>query len=434
MTEKNGFERFFYMSSDMLAITDEYGTFVRTNPSIQNTLGWNKKELEERSVWEILIHEERIPIQNTFKNLAKGHPVLFAENNVIHKNGTIIPIRWTAYPDTKNHLFYITARSTDESLMENDYSFRLALNASPTAILVVHDNGEISYTTPLVQDIFGYTEEELLGEKIEKLLPEDLRKKHLHHRKDFLKSPYLRPMGMKSLNLWGKHKNGQVIPIDVGLNPVHTLTDTVVITSVIDISEREKDRLSLQNTIKRLQDDIHELDQLASIDDLTQLFNRRVLMKSTEIQVYLAHKNAQPLSFLMLDIDDFKSYNDEFGHPEGDLVLKKLGEIIRETTRKRDIPARYGGEEFAIVMPNTNKAESQKMAERIRKRVANENWTKRAITISLGMMTKALYHRKPGINAVSELIIQADEALYAAKNNGKNRSIHFSDLQNKSNA
>ena len=422
------FEKFFHLSSDMLAITDRTGTFLRSNPAFRNILGWRESELENLSLWEIIVHEERLTIQNNFKNLAKGHPVLFAENKMLKRNGEIIPVRWTAYPDLTIGTVYLIGRSTNAELLENE-SFRMALDASPTGIVVIQSDGEINYTTPLMSDIFGYTENEMLGKKIEMLIPDNIRPKHIQYRDNFASDPYLRPMGMKSLNLWGKDKNGAAFPVDIGLNPVYTINGMVIIASVIDISERERNLDTLRDMIKNLQEDVLELDKLASIDDLTQLHNRRVLMKRAELDLYVAHKNRKLLSFAMLDIDDFKSYNDTFGHPAGDEVLRLVGQMLIEETRKDDLPARYGGEEFAIVMPDTTQEEACQVIERIRERIEKHLWKDRPITISTGMATfDASAIKKPSPELVPQFIIQADEALYKSKQDGKNRGTHFSDI------
>jgi diguanylate cyclase (GGDEF)-like protein/PAS domain S-box-containing protein len=421
------FEKFFDLSSDMLAVSKRSGEFTRTNPAFRNVLGWEEIELEGRSTRELIVHEERLAMKSAFRNLAKGHPILFAENHMHQKDGSVISVRWTAYPDMKEGLVYFFGRSTDEELMQNE-NFRMALNASPTGILVVQKDGKISYTTPLVNRIFAYEDNELFGKEIEDLLPLASREKHIEHRKDFAEDPYLRPMGLKSMNLWGMRKDKSNFRVDVGLNPIFTTKGVVVIASVIDISEREKDLEELRDVIKNLKDDVLKLERLASLDDLTQLLNRRTLMKYAELNLYLAHQDQEVFSFAMLDVDNFKSYNDQFGHPAGDIVLNRIGKIIAEETRKIDISARYGGEEFAILMPQTNAEEANRVISRVCKAIEKFPWKHRHITISAGIATYQATVNRPSPEIIPQFMILADEALYRSKHDGKNRCTHFDDI------
>jgi diguanylate cyclase (GGDEF)-like protein len=120
----------------------------------------------------------------------------------------------------------------------------------------------------------------------------------------------------------------------------------------------------------------------------------------------------------MIDIDDFKSYNDTFGHQEGDALLRNLGQIFKEQLREVDIVCRYAGDEFAVILPDTKIEGARNAAEKIRKAVADFSF-KKEVTLSLGV---AKYIDK---YSQYDLILSADKALYNAKNAGKNR-IHIS--------
>jgi diguanylate cyclase (GGDEF)-like protein len=123
----------------------------------------------------------------------------------------------------------------------------------------------------------------------------------------------------------------------------------------------------------------------------------------------------------MADVDHFKSYNDTFGHPAGDEVLKRVATLLRESTRIIDCVARYGGEEFAVLLPETDTAGALEVAERIRKRVVSEPFPDRAITLSIGVAE----FPKDGDRA--EMVIAvADAALYEAKRGGRNQVVQAS--------
>ena len=168
-------------------------------------------------------------------------------------------------------------------------------------------------------------------------------------------------------------------------------------------------------------DMVRELKHSAVTDALTGLPNRRYLYEIAPRLMKIAGRyEDQPLSILMLDIDYFKRFNDKYGHQTGDLVLKKVAQIIRLTLRKSDIPIRFGGEEFLVMMPHTDLKRAFVVAEKLRRKVAETEVVtpegeRLHVTVSGGV---AQYHKNMSLD---ELIKKADEALYKAKAAGRNR-------------
>jgi diguanylate cyclase (GGDEF)-like protein len=169
-----------------------------------------------------------------------------------------------------------------------------------------------------------------------------------------------------------------------------------------------------------------KLQTLASLDGLTGLNNRRAfeefLARESELRAQCGRNTN--ISLVILDVDEFKLYNDTFGHPAGDEVLARIGRALRENARGDDFVARYGGEEFAVVLPNTDVEAATRCAERIRVALEQVDWPQRGITASLGVSTTtsvALFD--------SGLVWQADEALYVAKRAGRNRVMHYDRTQ-----
>lgn len=171
------------------------------------------------------------------------------------------------------------------------------------------------------------------------------------------------------------------------------------------------ERIDLREKAQRFQ-------LLAITDPLTGLLNRRYLEERFSQEIERSKRYQFPLSFVMMDIDGFKTFNDTFGHQAGDEVLRETAHCIRKSLRNFDVAARYGGEEFIVVLPETDVTSAMILAERLRKAVANhfasEN-SKHPVTISLGVssLSKTLQNRHQVIRA-------ADQALYAAKKRGKN--------------
>ncbi len=163
------------------------------------------------------------------------------------------------------------------------------------------------------------------------------------------------------------------------------------------------------------------LEHLSRTDGLTRLYNYRYLLEHFEEELQRAQRYRLPLSFLLFDIDDFKQFNDRFGHLFGDEVLRELARRMRQAIRNSDCIARYGGEEFAIILPHTHVAGAMKQAERLRRQVTDtpfrihgESFT---ISISIGVSGAP----QGAATSCAAIIEQADEALYKAKSAGKNR-------------
>lgn len=164
-----------------------------------------------------------------------------------------------------------------------------------------------------------------------------------------------------------------------------------------------------------LHNDIEVYKHKAHFDVLTSLHNRASFMDALHREIAQATEAGSDLSLLMMDIDDFKGINDVYGHLAGDTVLTTLGRLLREFVRREDIACRYGGEEFAVLAPLTLQHQAIRMAEKLRKAIAECNFgSLPPITVSIGCAT---YRR--GEDAAS-LIGRADVALYDAKRSGKN--------------
>jgi diguanylate cyclase (GGDEF)-like protein len=167
-----------------------------------------------------------------------------------------------------------------------------------------------------------------------------------------------------------------------------------------------------------------KLAELASIDGLTGLYNRRhfLALAETEWSRYLRY--GRPLALLVLDIDHFKSINDGFGHDVGDKVIKAVANVLQSNKRSSDIVGRVGGEEFALVLPEASLASACIAAERLRQKVADcvvdHKGSDISVTISIGM---SVAHE--GVNGIAALLKEADVALYEAKRTGRNRACAF---------
>ena len=165
-----------------------------------------------------------------------------------------------------------------------------------------------------------------------------------------------------------------------------------------------------------------KFEQLSVTDSLTGLLNRRYLKERLTEEIKRSNRHGYPMSFLMIDVDNFKSYNDSFTHPEGDKALKLVAKGIRDSLRGADVASRYGGEEFSILLPQTSLDEAATIAERIRKRISSIEFPNRQVTVSIGVRGM-----KSSQDTADQIISDADKALFDAKNAGRNR-VHVYQL------
>lgn len=176
------------------------------------------------------------------------------------------------------------------------------------------------------------------------------------------------------------------------------------------------------NTLENCREELVRLNAKSAsqgvIDELTQLRNRHAFEEALNSEWERTFRYSTPLSLLMIDVDHFKSFNDEFGHTAGDQALCQVAQILNGTARLCDMVARSGGEEFAVILPATDSKGALQIAERIRARIETEIWPHRGLTVSIGV---ANYTNQLGADALLKL---AGQALRHAKDQGRNRVAH----------
>jgi len=185
------------------------------------------------------------------------------------------------------------------------------------------------------------------------------------------------------------------------------------------LQEQTEQLLALQKDLERANLD---LMMRATTDGLTGLNNHREFYESLTEELARSKRNSSCLSVIMIDVDQFKCYNDEFGHPAGDVVLKTVASLLQEQARESDSAARYGGEEFAVLLPETNASDASGIAERFRYAMEIYPWAGAPVTASFGVATASA-----GTVDASRLISEADRALYQSKHRGRNCVTHFAD-------
>lgn len=216
------------------------------------------------------------------------------------------------------------------------------------------------------------------------------------------------------------------VPLRTGDSILGVLAVAWATPRELDVAERDRlqvianqSSLTLQNALLH-----EELERLSVTDRLTELYNHGYLLQRLDEELGRAARFGHRLSVIMMDIDDFKQFNDTYGHPRGDQVLKVVSGIIRQNLREIDVAARYGGEEFVLVLPETDAEGAVRVAERIRQSMesyeieVDHTGARDRRTVSLGVATYPLHGQ-----TVARLIDAADRAMYEAKRQGKNKVV-----------
>lgn len=210
-------------------------------------------------------------------------------------------------------------------------------------------------------------------------------------------------------------RSGDPIPMDLAM------TDGKVLRCHLAVLPGDG-RMLIYSDVTDIVRNAEELERLATTDGMTGIYNRRHFLTLADREWARARRYGRPISFLMIDIDHFKSINDDFGHQAGDEMIVHLANLARDCKRECDVLARIGGEEFALLLPETDLPQAQVVAERLRSEVATKSLVvaSRSIpaTVSIGVATMVA-----AMSDISDLMKAADRALYDAKHAGRNRVI-----------
>ncbi|MYL32049.1 diguanylate cyclase [Pontibacillus yanchengensis] len=292
--------------------------------------------------------------------------------------------------------------------------YKLIAENSTDVVSTHNKEGVIKYISPSCQSILGYAPSELIGNNVFHYIhPEDVQEEQ---------PPYVSSnTSSQTLEFRFQKKNGHYVWLETTFKRMKGLTQT---DDFIYSSREVTERKEMQ---KEVLDMNRKLHKLSSLDGLTGIPNRRHLDYSLEKAWHDAMMDNTPLSFILFDIDKFKTYNDTYGHHQGDACLKEIAAIINKIVREQDLFARYGGEEFAVILPQTNEKEARLLGESIRLGIINEGIPNiesdvtPILTVSVGVTTITPYFDSDH----TMLIVNADKALYEAKENGRNRVCFY---------
>jgi diguanylate cyclase (GGDEF)-like protein/PAS domain S-box-containing protein len=266
-------------------------------------------------------------------------------------------------------------------------------------VMITEKSGRITYVNQAFYDHTGYTREEVLNHTPRVL-------KSGHHDNKFYYELWQTIINGNVFRgtIINKKKNGDLFYEKKTITPLRDDKDNILgfVSSGKDI------------TIEMMMH--QEMEHIASTDKLTGAYNRHKFEELFVLEVERSRRFMLPLSLIIIDIDNFKSINDSYGHDIGDEILKEVANVLQEKIRQVDILARWGGEEFLVLAPNTDHDNVQILAEKLRLTIENHHFNEvKNITISLGVSTLK------ETDTLTELFKRADQGLYYAKEHGKNQ-------------
>ena len=314
------------------------------------------------------------------------------------------------------------------SLEQSNQRLRAVLDNVLESIVTIDRHGIVQSVNPSTEQIFGYPADAIIGQNVDMLIPEPHQSSHDRYQESHHNTHVAKIIGTEH-EVEGRHRDGTVFPMELSITEITTDGETLYVGVLRDITERKQHEAALQHARTELQRANDKLSEQARTDALTGIANRRHFDETLDLEVRRAGRTLDaPLSLMLCDIDYFKLYNDTYGHVAGDRCLEQVATLLNTLFKRAgDTVARYGGEEFAVVLPATNASDAGMVAEQLRQAIWERaiphaaSRTGGRLTISIGIATLA----SGEVITAQRLTIRADDALYAAKANGRNRVEHF---------
>jgi len=317
-------------------------------------------------------------------------------------------IQYTMKPDTNR-----AANLEDvQNIKTSELRYRRLFEAAQDGILLLDaETGMITDVNPFLVKLLGYTREEF----VEKRLWEVGAFKDIEASQEAFKA-LQRNEYIRYEDLPLRAKSGKLVDVEFVSNVYLVGSEKVIQCNIRDITERKQAQDSLLKSQALLR-------ELSVRDHLTGLFNRRYMEETLERELLRASRKGLSLDLLMIDVDDFKQLNDNFGHAAGDAVLRELGGLLFEHFRGEDIACRYGGDEFVVVLLDASPEKTRERAELLCEHTRHldvqfDGQVFEMLTLSVGIAAFP-EHGSTG----AEILRAADIALYRAKHDGRNRVV-----------
>lgn len=329
---------------------------------------------------------------------------------------------------------------TNANLKDNDASLAAILYTVFDGILVIDERGIVRDINPAAARMFRFEVAEIVGCNVSQLMPEPYRSRHDGYIANYLRTGETKIIGI-GRELIGQRKNGETFPIELAVTEMYLHGERRFVGTVLDISKRKQAEELLRKTNEELEQRVQQrtselaemnlelnseiaerkliekkLEQQARTDDLTGICNRRQFNRTLDMELERVRRYHSTLFLIMFDIDRFKQINDDYGHQQGDVILKELTQLISKEIRANDIFARWGGEEFVLIVFENDLAGARQVAEKLRATVERHPFTRVGnITCSFGVAECVADEEASG------LMSRVDTLMYLAKEKGRNR-------------
>ena len=401
---------------------DADGVFIRMNNTELQWLGYKKQEVIGRlTLNDILAPKSLENTKRRFADIRETRKINDLEADFVRRDGTTFPVLLNVqaiydqqdnFVGTRASVFDNTARAeAEQALRDSDARFQVFMNNGPFVAFIKDAEGRMVFVNEPFLKQFNLCREEVIGKADAELWPPEVAQELRQHDLQILESNCATTIE-------------ETVPTPDGLThfwlsfkfPLEAAGQCFVAGVAIDITERKFYERQMENYQRQLEEVVAKLEEMALTDALTELKNKGAFDTRLNEEWARSKRYNLPLSLLTLDVDHFKQYNDSFGHPAGDEILKKVANILQQQARPSDFVARVGGEEFAIILTNTEIEGAYIVAERVRRAIESASWPQRSITASIGVAS-----RNAAMEKFADLVENSDRALYKAKHAGRNR-------------
>jgi diguanylate cyclase (GGDEF)-like protein/PAS domain S-box-containing protein len=411
---------------DAMVVVNQGGEIVLLNVQAEKQFGYSRDELIGQKVKNIIPQgfAERLIADGT-RTAAEALAQQIGtgiELNGLRKDGTEFPIEIMLSPLESAEGILVTAairnitvrRDAEKHLGQMEGRYRGLLEAAPDAMVVVNDSGDIVLLNVQAEKQFGYSRDELIGQKVKNIIPEGFAERLIADGTRTAAEALAQQIGT-GIELNGHRKDGSEFPIEIMLSPLESAEGILVTAAIRDVSAARAMTLQM----------VHS----AQHDFLTGLPNRMLFNDRVSQAIILAPRHAKKVGVLFLDLDGFKHINDSLGHPIGDKLLQSIASRLVDCVRGSDTVSRQGGDEFVVLLSEMEHPEDAAIAaRRMLQTVAGCHSVDQHdlhVTTSIGVSV----FPDDGQDAET-LIKNADTAMYQAKENGRQSYQFFKPAMN----
>jgi diguanylate cyclase (GGDEF)-like protein/PAS domain S-box-containing protein len=421
------FRTFMESASDLMHILDKDGNFIYVNEAMIKTLGYSKEEMIGMNISQILHKENSVKFGSRREEIIEKGKLTFEAINGYNEEDQVMmetiadqiaPVLYARLQRDKKDK---ERKKAEDALKESEEKFRTFMESASDLMFITDKDANLTYVNKEMTMTLGYSKEEMIGMNIALIISKESLEKNIISK---VEKELVKKGKFSFEDIWitkdGKEVNGENKIVTVYDSDGKFAGGRCVFRDITKRKEIEKDK---ERLISRLDKMNEKLRQVSVIDELTGVSNRRYFEQCLEEEWNRAIRNPFPISLMIMEIDFFKLYDDNYGHIEGDRCLQKIAQRLDAIfSRHGDLFARYGGKEFAVLLPNTDEGVLY-LADRCRKSIESMmipndfSEISDVVTISIGLSTVV-----PEKGLKPTLILEsADKALYRARKGGRNR-------------